>query len=146
MNTATAIIPIKWEVLTDEQIATRLSSAQKKTLEVLKREIWRHDTYSSQAPTTWNEGLYEVKRWEVKAASGNNSPLVFLYSVIGRRGDEGTYAEVYARNKRHIAIGVRGGCRLLNAAHFVTIKGKTVRKASKSKPQGIYDCSRLPTD
>jgi hypothetical protein len=138
----------EYETLTDEQISTRLSKAQQKTLEALKRDIWRNDTNNTYgAPVPWNTGDYEVKRWEVQVPKGEEEPsLVFLYSVIGRRSDEGTMAEVFARNKRMIAIGRRGGCRLLNAARFVVVKGVTKCVASKQKPSGVHACARGPTD
>ncbi len=137
-----------WETLTDEQIATRLSIAQRKTIETLKRDIWRNDTNRSyDTPEPWNTGEHEVKRWEVQAEQDCAAPtLVFLHSVIGRRNDEGTMAEVFCRNKRMIAIGRRGGCRLLNAARFIVVKGITKRVASKQKPCGIRNCAVMPTE
>lgn len=36
--------------LTDEQIETYLSPAQKKTLACLKKEIWEHDSLTRYAP------------------------------------------------------------------------------------------------
>ena len=90
--------------------------------------------------------LVALKRWEVKATEGDSAPdLVFLYSVIGRRNDEGTMAEVFARNKRMIVIGRRGGCQLLNPARYVTKQGKTVKVESKVQPRGIPACSSRVT-
>lgn len=135
-------------ILTDEQIETYLSPAQKKTLTTLKKEIWEHDSLTryNLLSVPWNTGDHEVKRWEVKATEGDTAPdLVFLYSVIGRRNDEGTMAEVFARNKRMIVIGRRGGCQLLNPARYVTRKGKTVKVESKVQPRGIPACSSRAT-
>ena len=132
-------------VLNEEDIA-RLSKAQRSAIEALKREIWRHDTLCSYGqPEAWNTGKYEVKKWEVTMFK-DSTALIFLSSVVGLRGDEGSMAEIFARTKRLIAIGKRGGCRLLNPGRFTTVDGHHVRVSSAQRVHGIRDCASLLTN
>lgn len=55
---------------------------------------------------------YEFKRFEVRESA--DTSLVFLSTEVGRKNDAGTAAEIFCRKVRLIAIGPRGGCRLLN--------------------------------
>lgn len=70
---------------------------------------------------------YEIKVFEVNQL--DDCPLVFLTIETGRIGDEGTMASCLCRDRRLIAIGVNGGCRLLNPKR----KGKTINK-------GMWHC------
>lgn len=47
----------------------------------------------------------EIKRFEFEECGY----FVSLYVVIGAKGDEGTIAEVFARDKAQLFIGKRGG-------------------------------------
>ena len=49
----------------------------------------------------------------------------YLLVVLGMVGDEGTMASVFCRNRRHIAIGPRGGLTLFNAKNKSEAKGWT---------------------
>ena len=74
-----------------------------------------------------NDGLhspdYEYKQFEVTESDYPGSKLVFLHTVVGRKNDEGTYAAVFARRTRLIAIGPRGGLHLLNAKRKANSRG-----------------------
>lgn len=48
---------------------------------------------------------HEVKRWEIEDCTY----FVSLLVETGLKGDEGTYAEIFARNTAHLFIGKRGG-------------------------------------
>lgn len=50
---------------------------------------------------------YEIKTWEVEDC-GNFVSLFVKYGMIG---DEGTAAEIFARDAAHLFIGKRGGIR-----------------------------------
>ena len=76
----------------------------------------------------------------------DSTALIFLSSVVGLRGDEGSMAEIFARTKRLIAIGKRGGCRLLNPGRFTTVDGHHVRVSSAQRVHGIRDCASLLTN
>ena len=76
-----------------------LTKAQNKAVEFLRRRLILD-----------HEGEYEYKRFEVKNTEG----FVTLASAVGRKNDESTFAFLYQEN-RLIAIGTKGGLRLLNA-------------------------------
>ena len=82
---------------------SRLSAQQRSRLEQLRSAILLHDGLDSDA--------YEYKIFEIRLG-GRSS--VLLYTVVGRKGDEGTAAESFARRSRMLAIGRRGGLTLLN--------------------------------
>lgn len=48
---------------------------------------------------------YEFKQWEVK----DYRSFVSLVFETGRKGDEGTMAAIFARDRAHLFIGPRGG-------------------------------------
>ena len=48
---------------------------------------------------------YEVKRFEVE----ENEYFVVLYVSVGMKNDEGTLAEVFARDNAQLFVGKRGG-------------------------------------
>lgn len=56
---------------------------------------------------------YELKTWEVDDQHFDSSGLVFVYVEWGLKGDEGTLASVFCREKVHISIGKRGGARYI---------------------------------
>lgn len=62
---------------------------------------------------------YEFKHFEVRQRQG----YVSLTVEIGRKGDEGTMASIYCRDRRIIAVGPRGGLELLNAKHKNASRG-----------------------
>jgi len=48
---------------------------------------------------------YEFKKWEVK----DYQSFVSLVFETGMKGDEGTMAAIFARDRAHLFIGPRGG-------------------------------------
>ena len=52
-----------------------------------------------------NPETYEFKEWEVK----ENEYFVSVYVVTGMKGDEGTFGEVFCRDRAHLFVGKRGG-------------------------------------
>lgn len=84
--------------------------SQRAAVEYLRREIILHD--GSRA----NPGEYEYKRFQLTTTTNPNLGLilVFVDSVVGLKGDEGTHAELYGRTHRLIKIGKRGGLKLMN--------------------------------
>ena len=53
----------------------------------------------------WGDGRYEIKRWEVE----DHGSFLSLVVQTGMPDDEGTAAEMFARDRAHIFIGPRGG-------------------------------------
>lgn len=74
-----------------------MTKKQERTIERIKKEIPYFDFYSSDN--------YEIKKFEVK----EYETFVSVYFVTGRKGDEGTMAEVICRKYRHAFIGKNGG-------------------------------------
>lgn len=56
---------------------------------------------------SWAGENGEIKEW--KAEPVDYSETIFLTFTCGMIGDEGTLAEVIARDRAHLFIGVRGG-------------------------------------
>jgi hypothetical protein len=56
----------------------------------------------------------EFKQFEVN----DTEYLVSLVIVTGGINDEGTMAEVFARDRRHLFIGKRGGIKLANPGRY----------------------------
>jgi len=99
----------------------KMTKAQERTVERLIHAIRVSD--GADRPD------YEFKEIEVsqfKFDTADTNPLVFLRTVVGRKNDKGTLAEVFARIHRNISIGPRGGTHLLNA------------KRAKSKARGFH--------
>lgn len=71
----------------------------------LVQRIFKHDSYG-------NPFRYEFKKLELKASDHG---ALYLVTEVGGRRDEGTVASILCRNRRHIAIGKRGGVTLINA-------------------------------
>lgn len=56
--------------------------------------------------------LHEIKQFEVVNYGGKQT---FVLIETGLEGDEGSYASIFCRDRRHIAISKNGGLTLLNA-------------------------------
>lgn len=50
----------------------------------------------------------ELKRFEVEEISGKT---VAVWAIVGRKNDEGTYAQIFCRDSVHVFIGPRGAMR-----------------------------------
>ena len=48
---------------------------------------------------------YEIKKWQLEEFETFVSVIV----VVGMKGDEGTMAEIFCRERAHLFIGKRGG-------------------------------------
>lgn len=66
------------------------------------------------------QGRYEVKQQELTTSE---SGIAFLIIETGLVGDEGTYASIFARTRRHIAVKPTGGIHLLNAKRERSSRG-----------------------
>lgn len=92
-----------------------MNAKQAEVISSFQHDILEHDGHST-SHIDGKPSQYEYKRFEVDECEGRNT--VYLYTEVGRIGDEGTMAEALARTTRHIAIGKQGGVRLLNPATY----------------------------
>lgn len=99
-----------------------LTTAQQQILDSLRKDILKHDGHG-------DDTTYEYKEWTLDEGWGGG---VFLVSTVGRKNDEGTMAEVFARTHRHIAIGTRGGVKLLNPGNYDAKQHKMIRICQRS--------------
>lgn len=100
-----------------------MTTKQRQQVEWLKRAI------------LWNDGLreyqseHQYKRFDVEESGGN----VYVTTEVGRIGDEGTFAEVWARTNRIVRIGTRGGMQLVNTAKRVGGKTRPARTLARGR-------------
>lgn len=94
-----------------------MTKQQQQAVEWLRREILLNDGLGKNHVDRHEYKVFEVTAYE-------DIKTIFVFARVGRKNDEGTMAEVFARTTRHIAIGPRGGMQLLNS------KGKTARGRS----------------
>ena len=74
-----------------------MTRAQERKLEAIRHE--------AEKSLFWGgPEKYEVKKWEVEEFVS----FVSLVVETGMKGDEGTMAEVFARDRAHLFIGSRG--------------------------------------
>jgi hypothetical protein len=79
---------------------------QKSIVQRLERDILLSDGLGPN-----HVDSYEYKEWEVT----EQGRMVFVYSIVGSKTDEGTAAEFLCRTRRHISITHRGRVTLMNA-------------------------------
>ncbi len=96
-----------------------MTNTQTKKVELIKKLFINH---------LFNE-TYEVKTCEVKPLSSTD--LVEIYMVSGLIGDEGTYAELFARDRIHAFVSPRG------QITYYDIKAKKIKVFNTNK-QSIY--------
>lgn len=72
-----------------------MTKVQEKAIEDV-RNLVNRELYSDK---------YEIKRWEVN----DGEYFVSLFVEYGLKEDEGTYAEIFARDNAHLFIGKKGG-------------------------------------
>lgn len=99
-----------------------MNDKQKRMVEWLRKEIIAYDGYHKEE--------YEYKTFEVKECDF----FVEVYSVVGMIGDEHTLASSFARTRRQIFIGKRGGLTLANTAKLNKKTGRF--EPSKKKVTG----------
>lgn len=88
-----------------------MTKAQEKALNKI-RKLVENQFYNDE---------YEIKKWEVE----ENEFFVSLVVVYGMKNDNGTLAEVFARDHAQLFIGKKGGitypvCRFLKNGKFKT--------------------------
>ena len=90
-----------------------MTKKQEQIIERIRQEVLKDFCHN-------NDSKYEIKTWEVE----ENKYFVSLYVVCGLKDDEGTLAEVFARDRIHVFIGPRGGIK------YPTDKNTTKRLTS----------------
>ena len=88
--------PAKATVATDHGMMT---PAQAKEFERAKAWIFQYDSHGRPEN-------YEFKQIVVQPSSGSS---INVHTVVGRKGDEGTMAEIFARTRRMFLISDHGG-------------------------------------
>jgi len=73
-----------------------MTKSQEKTIERIKESIKKHLFYGDN---------FEIKKFEVKETDFGK---VSLYFETGMIGDEGTYGEIYGRDRAFLFIGEKG--------------------------------------
>lgn len=89
------------------------TASQEAAIERIKRQV-----LVAHAGEAHVDG-YEVKEFTVEDFGW----FVSLVVEVGLKGDEGTMASVFARTRRHIAIGRNGGVKLLNPKRKAEAQG-----------------------
>lgn len=84
-----------------------MNAVQQTTVDNLRRDILLHDGLGERFVSE-----YEYKQFEVTETKDTGT--VFVYSEVGHKNDEHTLGSVLCRTIRHLAIGHKGGVRLLN--------------------------------
>lgn len=105
----------------------KATKAQLAQVEWLREKVLLHDGYSDE---------YEYKSFEVEERGFEGyrgyKPFVIVSTQVGHKGDEGTMAQIFARTRRLIWIGPRGGMHLLNT------KGATGRSGQATGRAVLY--------
>jgi hypothetical protein len=93
-----------------------MTASQKRTIEMI-RNHFQHEIDDSV-----ERGIYpqEFKQFTVTELKHS----VYVLVELGGINDEGTRAMILCRERRHLAIGKRGGLRLLNAKHKTRSRGR----------------------
>lgn len=103
-----------------------MTRAQEIAIQKIKKYIEENDMYR-------NNPDYEFKEFEVKETDYGT---VIVYSITGRKNDEGTMAATLARNTRQVFVGKRGG---LRGFKYDSDKKKTI-ELKGWKDVMIYGC------
>lgn len=93
-----------------------LNQYQKKSLKLFLTRAWKY-TRSFMSPEKL-ASTYEFKRLDVHPLSYSNSGKIFVSMELGLIGDEGSYAQLLARENRYFYLGVRGGFATYQAKGF----------------------------
>lgn len=102
-----------------------MTPKQERAIEQLKVDIFANDS-------NHHDG-YEFKKFDVEELDWGN--MVSLITEVGLVNDAGTLASIFARTRRHILIGPRGGLTLLNSGKFV--RGKIVPAKTETRGQKV---------
>jgi len=91
---------------TAERFGVKVTQRQAQAIDYAQEHmIAKHERYSDRK--------YEVKSIEVSPCGDH--PICFAVIEVGMVGDEGTYGEIFNRDRRHFEIGPRGAMTLLNS-------------------------------
>lgn len=93
-----------------------LSDRQRWTVERIRREAMKHMTID---PSKHDE--YEEKEFTMHRITDRT---IAVYICVGRKGDEGTYAELVHRAAGQFFVGPRGGVSWHKARSRATVRGK----------------------
>ena len=107
----------------------KATKAQLAQVEWLREQVLLHDGYGYSAEHEYKS--FEVEERGFEGYHGYK-PFVTVSTEVGRKGDEGTMAEIFARTRRLISIGPRGGMHLLNT------KGATGRSGQATGVAVLY--------
>lgn len=76
-----------------------MTNSQKEKIEILKSNFFKFHCFG-------DENNYEIKRCDIDDEFSKS--FVSMVIVVGMKNDEGTYAEIIARDRAHYFIGKRG--------------------------------------
>ena len=125
-----------------ERVATMAGEMTKTQLRLVKMFAERLPTCDiSVYYERGEESRFEVKKFEVEVKYGGS---VFILSEVGKKGDEGTYGEIYGRYRRHVFVGPKGACKLLNPRRAFEYQGK--KYPAETKVHGWRNCLRTLTN
>lgn len=96
-----------------------MTHKQEQAIKWLREEIFVNDS-------NHHDG-YEYKQFDVTELDWGNK--IQVISDVGLVGDENTLACIFARTRRHILIGPRGGLVLLNTARYSKRQNRMVPAA-----------------
>lgn len=136
------------EVLSDEERErfAKLSPGQRRTVAKLLRGVQERDRFETDVKP--EDSAYEFKRVELRLVTyffkgESTGSSLWLYTTVGRKGDEGTMGEIFSRTHRSIAIGPRGAVTLWNGARWDDIAKKKV--ALEKNPRGVFAATNTMT-
>lgn len=89
-----------------------MNAKQQKIVDLLVASIKKYERIGEQITLESGKVIsYEIKEQKID----DEGDLVFMLIETGLVGDEGTYAGLLCRHRRHIMVSPKGAIRLLNA-------------------------------
>lgn len=113
-----------------------IKGKRRRRIEQLVRGIFRQDSSSSFEGPDADDGKYHFKTLELHHS--RTDALLFLLTTVGRVNDEGTWAAIMCRQRRHVCLTRRGGVSLLNRARYVKNKDGSLRKVRAAEGRGLW--------
>jgi len=92
-------VEYKWTEVTGPEL--HVTNKQRATIEALARDILEHDGLGLKFMHE-----YEYKHFDIGMGHYGQ---VYVYTVVGRKGDEATMGAVFCRTTRNMTVGPRGG-------------------------------------
>lgn len=106
-----------------------MTPSQEKRISQIKELYLYYHSYGS------DKDRYEVKKFEVNPISPEQKRSIYSVVIeVGLKGDEGTTASIYCRNRNHFFIGRRGKIEVVKEKHR---KGTSI-----SKRVSLYEAVR----